>query len=128
MLRTAHDLSRRALLMAMLLFAASAWQVLSAQAQTDPLPSWNDGAAKKSITDFVTRVTTQGAADFVPVAERIATFDNDGTLWSEQPVYFQVAFAIDRVKAHGTAASGLEDQGAVQISACGRPRGSGEAW
>ena len=67
--------------------------------QSDPLPSWNDGATKKSITDFVARVTTQGGADFVPPAERIATFDNDGTLWSEQPIYFQFAFAIDRVKA-----------------------------
>ena len=70
-----------------------------AQAQADPLPSWNDGAAKKSITDFVARVTTQGGADFVPPAERIATFDNDGTLWAEQPIYFQVAFALDRIKA-----------------------------
>jgi phosphoglycolate phosphatase-like HAD superfamily hydrolase len=70
-----------------------------ALAQTDPLPSWNDGAVKKSITDFVTRVTAQGSADFVPVEQRIATFDNDGTLWCEQPVYFQVAFAFDRIKA-----------------------------
>jgi phosphoglycolate phosphatase-like HAD superfamily hydrolase len=66
---------------------------------SDPLPSWNDGATKKSITDFVARVTTQGGKDFVPVAERIATFDNDGTLWCEHPIYFQVAFAMDRVKA-----------------------------
>jgi phosphoglycolate phosphatase-like HAD superfamily hydrolase len=70
-----------------------------ALAQTDPLPSWNEGAVKKSITDFVTRVTTQGSPDFVPEAERIATFDNDGTLWVEQPYYFQMAFAFDRVKA-----------------------------
>ena len=68
-------------------------------AQTDPLPSWNDGAVKKSITDFVARATTQGGPDFVPVAERIATFDNDGTLWSEQPAYFQAAFAFDRIRA-----------------------------
>jgi hypothetical protein len=68
-------------------------------AQTDPLPSWNEGAVKKSITDFVTCITAQGGADFVPVPERIATFDNDGTLWCEQPVYFQVQFAFDRVKA-----------------------------
>jgi phosphoglycolate phosphatase-like HAD superfamily hydrolase len=68
-------------------------------AQTDPLPSWNDGAVKKAITDFVTRVTTQGSPDFVPEAERIATFDNDGTLWVEQPYYFQMAFAFDRLKA-----------------------------
>jgi phosphoglycolate phosphatase-like HAD superfamily hydrolase len=68
-------------------------------AQTDPLPSWNDGAVKKSITDFVARVTTQGGADFVPPEQRIATFDNDGTLWCEQPMYFQLAFALDRAKA-----------------------------
>jgi phosphoglycolate phosphatase-like HAD superfamily hydrolase len=69
-----------------------------AQAQTDPLPSWNDGAAKTSITGFVARVTAQGA-DFVPPELRIAVFDNDGTLWAEQPIYFQIAFAIDRAKA-----------------------------
>ena len=68
-------------------------------AATDPLPSWNDGAAKKAIVDFVGRVTREGGPDFVPPAERIATFDNDGTLWSEQPVYVQIAFAFDRVKA-----------------------------
>ena len=67
-------------------------------AQTDPLPSWNDGPAKRSIIDFVTRVTTAGSGDFVAAPERIATFDNDGTLWTEQPVYFQVAFAFDQVK------------------------------
>src|SRR6478672_4108680 len=66
---------------------------------TGPLPSWNDGAAKKSIIDFVEKVTKEGSPDFVPVAERIATFDNDGTLWAEQPIYFQLAFALDRVKA-----------------------------
>jgi phosphoglycolate phosphatase-like HAD superfamily hydrolase len=65
----------------------------------DQLPSWNDVASKKAILDFVGRVTREGGADFVPLAERIATFDNDGTLWSEQPIYFQVAFALDRVKA-----------------------------
>jgi len=71
----------------------------SAFAQADPLPSWNDGAPKKAILDFVSRTTTAGGADFVPADQRIATFDNDGTLWTEQPVYFQFAFAIDRVKA-----------------------------
>ncbi|MGX9389454.1 HAD family hydrolase [Nitrobacteraceae bacterium UC4446_H13] len=73
--------------------------VPAALAQSDPLPSWNDGAVKKSIIDFVAKVATQGGADFVPPAERIAVFDNDGTLWCEQPVYFQVAFAFDRIKA-----------------------------
>jgi phosphoserine phosphatase len=68
-------------------------------APADPLPSWNDGPAKKAILDFVGRVTKEGGADFVPVPERIATFDNDGTLWCEMPMYVQVVFALDRVKA-----------------------------
>jgi phosphoglycolate phosphatase-like HAD superfamily hydrolase len=64
----------------------------------DSLPSWNDTPPKKAIVTFVERVTRDGSPDFVPVAERIATFDNDGTLWAEQPIYFQLLFAIDRVK------------------------------
>ena len=70
-----------------------------ASAQADPLPSWNDGATKSAITEFVAKVTTAGGSNYVAPAERIAVFDNDGTLWSEQPAYFQFAFAIDRVKA-----------------------------
>ncbi|EAQ97638.1 HAD family hydrolase [Congregibacter litoralis] len=66
---------------------------------TDPLPSWNDTQSKQSIMAFVERVTRKGSSDFVPVSERIATFDNDGTLWAEQPMYFQLFFAVDRVKA-----------------------------
>ena len=65
----------------------------------DPLPSWNDGPAKKSIVAFVEKVTKAGSPDFVPVAERIATFDNDGTLWCEKPMPVQLFFALDRVKA-----------------------------
>jgi len=65
----------------------------------DALPSWNDTAPKKAIIAFVEKVTKKGSADFVPPAERIATFDNDGTLWAEQPMYFQFLFALDRVKA-----------------------------
>ena len=65
----------------------------------DPLPSWNDGPAKAAIVAFVDKVTKQGSADFVPEADRIATFDNDGTLWAEQPMYVQLFFALDRVKA-----------------------------
>ncbi|MGE3144795.1 MAG: HAD family hydrolase [Pseudorhodoplanes sp.] len=68
-------------------------------AQTDPLPSWNEGPVKRAITDFVTRVTMAGSPGFVAPEMRIATFDNDGTLWCEQPFYFQLAFAFDRVKA-----------------------------
>lgn len=65
----------------------------------DPLPSWNDTAPKRAVITFVERVTQEGSPDFVPPPERIATFDNDGTLWAEQPLYFQLAFALDRVKA-----------------------------
>jgi phosphoserine phosphatase len=65
----------------------------------EPLQSWNDTAPRKAIVAFVERVTKQGSPDFVPPAERIATFDNDGTLWAEQPLYFQFLFAIDRIKA-----------------------------
>jgi hypothetical protein len=70
-----------------------------ALAQADPLPSWNEGAAKQAILTFVDRVTRQGGPDFVPPPERIATFDNDGTLWCEHPMPVQLAFALDRVKA-----------------------------
>lgn len=65
----------------------------------DPLPSWNDTAAKRAIVAFVEKVTKEGSSEFVPPAERIATFDNDGTLWAEQPMYFQLIFALDRVKS-----------------------------
>ncbi|BAL76838.1 HAD family hydrolase [Bradyrhizobium cosmicum] len=68
-------------------------------AQVDSLPSWNSGSARQAIVDFVGRVTREGNPDFVPVPERIAVFDNDGTLWCEQPEYFQAAFALDSVKA-----------------------------
>jgi phosphoglycolate phosphatase-like HAD superfamily hydrolase len=64
----------------------------------DPLPSWNEGAAKSAILSFVERVTTEGSADFVPQPERIAVFDNDGTLWPENPLPFQAAYAFDEVR------------------------------
>jgi phosphoglycolate phosphatase-like HAD superfamily hydrolase len=79
-------------------FGTAAKKLWQSQA-SGPLPSWNDGAAKQSILDFVRRVMTEGGPDFVPVPERIATFDNDGTLWAEQPVPFQALFTLDRVKA-----------------------------
>jgi hypothetical protein len=91
-------LSRRALLAALLALALGGGAPTRAQAP-DPLPSWNDGKAKQSILDFVAAVTKAGGADFVPPAERIATIDNDGTLWVEQPAYTQFVFALDQVKA-----------------------------
>jgi len=89
---------RRAVLAAMLASAAAAMP-LPVMAQGDPLPSWNEGPAKKAITEFVAKVTQEGGPDFVPVPQRIATFDNDGCLWCEHPMYVQLAFALDRVKA-----------------------------
>jgi phosphoserine phosphatase len=80
---------------AVALFAAWA---SAAAAQTDPLPSWNDGPTKQAIVAFVTDVTREGSPDFVPPPARVATFDNDGTLWIEQPIYVQFAYALDRVK------------------------------
>ena len=92
--RTYFRLSRlAAFTLCVLLLAA-----VGAYAQNDPLPSWNDGKAKQSIVAFVEKVTKPGSPGFVPVAERVAVFDNDGTLWAEQPMYFQLAFALDRVK------------------------------
>jgi hypothetical protein len=69
------------------------------QAADDPLPAWNDDGAKQAIVSFVEKYTKEGSPDFVPPNERIATFDNDGTLWAEQPMYFQFLFAMDRIKA-----------------------------
>lgn len=85
-------------LLAAALVCAVAFATTVARA-ADPLPSWNDGRAKQSIIDFVTVVATAGSPGLVPVPERIAVFDNDGTLWSEHPMYVQVRFALDRVKA-----------------------------
>jgi len=72
--------------------------VVNSTAAADPLPSWNDSDAKKSVIAFVERVTRTGSPDFVPPAERVAVFDNDGTLWPENPVPFQLAFALDELK------------------------------
>jgi phosphoglycolate phosphatase-like HAD superfamily hydrolase len=92
--------SRRTFLAALLALALTGLVQLQAMAApADPLPSWNDGHAKQSILDFVAAVTKEDGPDYVKPAERIATIDNDGTLWVEQPVYTQFAFAIDRVKA-----------------------------
>jgi len=88
-----------AVLAALALACGQVHQVQPPSATTDPLPSWNEWASKKAILDFVDRVTDPQSPDFVPEPERIAVFDNDGTLWAEQPIYFQLLFAIDRVKA-----------------------------
>jgi len=81
------------------LLVAGLTSAATARAQTDPLASWNEGKTKNSIVAFVEKVTTPGSIEFVPEADRIAVFDNDGTLWTEHPVYTQLAFALDRIKA-----------------------------
>ena len=92
--------SRRTLLVAFLAIGLVGGTAIEARAaDADPLPSWNDGPTKQSILDLVAAVTKEGGPDYVAPAERIATFDNDGTLWIEQPIYTQFAFAVDRVKA-----------------------------
>lgn len=85
---------------ATILLSLSAFSAFAQQA--DPLPSWNDGKAKQAILDLVGKVTQEGGPDFVPPERRIATFDNDGTLWAEQPVYFQLQFALDEIKRLAT--------------------------
>jgi haloacid dehalogenase-like hydrolase len=104
---------------------ASALSVATPYAQnaTDPLPSWNDGKSKQAIVDFVTRVTTSGHKDFVPQPERIATFDNDGTLWAEQPLYFQFVFALDRVKAIAPQHPEWKDKEPFKSAVAGDVRG-----
>lgn len=91
-----HKIKFAILLMLVVALSAKAQQ---RQTTSNPLASWNEGASKKAIIDFVTKTTKEGSADFIPVADRIACFDNDGCLWAEQPIYFQFAFAIDRIKA-----------------------------
>jgi phosphoglycolate phosphatase-like HAD superfamily hydrolase len=119
-------LDRRRLLLCM--FVAGFCANASAQEPaSDPLPAWNEGAAKKSITDFVMRVTLPGGADFVPAERRIATFDNDGTLWVEQPVYFQLAFAIDRIKALAPQHPEWKNTQPFKSAIEGDPKGLAEA-
>jgi len=89
---------RRAGLLAVCVALLALLRPLASHA-ADPLPSWNDGTTKSAIVAFVTAATTEGSPGYVPPAERIAVFDNDGTLWAEQPMYFQLAFALERVKA-----------------------------
>jgi phosphoglycolate phosphatase-like HAD superfamily hydrolase len=95
-----------------LIFPEESEAILTKQTgiQTDPLPSWNEGPSKESILRFAEAVTSKGGAEFVPPLDRIAVFDNDGTLWSEKPFYFQLIFALDRVKALGAQHPEWKDQ------------------
>jgi phosphoglycolate phosphatase-like HAD superfamily hydrolase len=93
-----------------LAFVLLAMTIPAGAAQTDPLPSWNDGPVKQSILQFVQMVTDKSSPNYVPPQERIATFDNDGTLWAEQPVYFQAFFVMHRVKALASQHPEWKDQ------------------
>jgi hypothetical protein len=101
------------------LLALACREPTAAPAAADPLPSWNAGDAKRAIVQFVARVTRPGSRDFVPVAERIAVFDNDGTLWVEQPMYTQLAFALDRAKqvAPSMSVDTRSEQGVMALMA-----------
>jgi len=99
MVRFTQTISRRTALLGLGSTGLASLMPVTAFGQADPLPAWTAGAAKTAILSFVTRVTTAGSPEFVRPAERIAVFDNDGTLWAEQPAYFQALFILDRVKA-----------------------------
>ncbi len=101
---------RRHVLIAACALACGLALNVAASAQTDPLPSWNDGRSKQAILDFVAKVTREGGPDFVKPELRIATFDNDGTLWAEQPVYFQLQFAFDEIKRQADEKPTLKGQ------------------
>jgi hypothetical protein len=110
------------------LAAAAALVALSGCARpeslgVDGLPAWNEGAAKRAITDFVARVTREGGSDVVPLPERIAVFDNDGTLWNEQPVYVQGFFLLDRARALSATHPELAEQPAFKAAVAGDFKG-----
>jgi haloacid dehalogenase-like hydrolase len=107
----AVNLSRRSLITSLGAIGA-AFALLApsiAPAQTDPLPSWNDGAAKQAIVEFVEATTDRAKPTFVPAGQRIATFDQDGTLWVEHPIYSQVVYCLERVPDLVKAKPELED-------------------
>lgn len=104
--------------MATTIFPILAFVASIARAE-DPLPSWNDGAAKQSIIEFVQKVTKEGSPDFIPVPERIAVFDNDGTLWPENPVPFQLAFGLDSLKLQLTDKPELKNDTFVSAALAG---------
>src|SRR5277367_4000970 len=104
------EIDRRRFATLVLGSAASATLVSPSNAQSDPLPSWNEGPAKDAIVKFVHAMTDAASPAFVPLAERIATFDQDGTLWVEHPIYTQIVFSFDRVPAVVKAKPELADQ------------------
>ncbi len=96
------------------LFAAL-FGIAGAQTRNDPLPSWNNGPAKQAILSFVKETTSQSSPKYVEPRDRIATFDQDGTLWTEHPLYAQGVFALERVGKLAPGASGMEDEAAFPV-------------
>jgi hypothetical protein len=94
-----YSTTRRVFIIALLIAALGAGAEPAVAEASDPLPSWNDGATKQTIVDFVKATTDKSSPNFVPPEERIATFDQDGTLWVEHPIYSQVVYCLDRVPA-----------------------------
>jgi len=114
---TMHGIPRRAAL-ALGLASSVAPATVVAQA-TDPLPSWRDGPRRRALLDFVAATTTAGSPDFVPPADRVAVFDNDGTLWVEQPVYTQAIFLLDRIRVLAPSHPGWRDDSLFQAAIAG---------
>jgi phosphoglycolate phosphatase-like HAD superfamily hydrolase len=111
---------RRALLLPPLLLPGLA----AAQSGDDPLPSWRDGPRRRAVLDFVAAVTTEGGPDFVPAAARVAVFDNDGTLWVEQPVYVQLVFVLERLRRLAPANSAWREDAVFRAALAGDARGA----
>jgi hypothetical protein len=103
----------------LLAFVFAAALGAQARAQTDPLPAWNDGPARQAIVKFVHATTDQSSQQFVPPAERIATFDQDGTLWVEHPIYTQVVYCLDQVPSGREGKAGAGERRTVQDRAVG---------
>ncbi len=107
-----------------LLFASCHQQEKKQQAAViDPLPAWNEGAAKKAIVDFVTGSANESSPKFIPVESRIAVFDNDGTLWSEQPLYFEMVFSVDATQAIASKSPALQKKPELKALASGDKAG-----
>ena len=119
------DLRRREFTALLLGGAAALGLAGRAEAEGDPLPSWNDGPAKDGIVKFVHATTDAASPEFVPAAERIATFDQDGTLWVEHPIYTQIVFAFGRVPEVVKERPELAEE-RIQGHPFGRPRGNRE--
>ncbi len=106
---------RNSLLILMIGFLLGACATSTTGKSPDPLPSWNDGPLKSNIVEFVTDVTRQDSDNYVKPPERIAVFDNDGTLWAEKPVYFQIYFILDRSSVWHTSGTGSRDQYGTRV-------------